>query len=153
MSEEFEPKITAFVCNWCTYAGADLAGTSRLKYASNMRVIKLPCTGRIDFMFLIRAFEQGADAVLVSGCHPGDCHYNEGNYYARRRWTVFRKLLNFLGIEEDRVQFSSVSAAEGRKWADLVNEVTGAVRKLGPFMGYRQLMEKSRFIQPVEAGK
>jgi coenzyme F420-reducing hydrogenase delta subunit len=116
-----------------------------------MRVIKLPCTGRIDFMFIIRAFEQGADAVLVSGCHPGDCHYNEGNYYARRRWTVFRRLLNFLGIEEDRVQFSWVSAAEGRKWADLVNEVTGAVRKLGPFTGYKQLTEKSRFGVPAEA--
>jgi len=153
MTEEFEPKIIAFVCNWCTYAGADLAGTSRLKYASNMRVIKLPCTGRIDFMFLIRAFEQGADAALVSGCHPGDCHYNEGNYYARRRWTIFRKLLNFLGIEKDRVQFSWVSAAEGRKWADLVNEVTASVRKLGPFKGYKQLIEKSRYIEPVEAGK
>lgn len=153
MTEEFEPKIIAFVCNWCTYAGADLAGTSRLKYASNMRVIKLPCTGRIDFMFLIRAFEQGADAALVSGCHPGDCHYNEGNYYARRRWTIFRKLLNFLGIEKDRVQFSWVSAAEGRKWADLVNEVTASVRKLGPFKGYKQLIEKSRYVQTAEAGK
>jgi len=146
-SEEFEPKIIAFVCNWCTYAGADLAGTTRLKYASNIRVIKLPCTGRIDFMFLVRAFEQGADGILVSGCHPGDCHYNEGNYYARRRWTVFRELLNFLGIEQDRLTFSWVSAAEGNKWANLVSEVTDKVRAFGPFRGYKELMNQSRCLQ------
>ena len=149
MSKEFEPKITAFVCNWCTYAGADLAGTTRLKYAGNVRVIKLPCTGRIDFMFLIRAFEQGADAILVSGCHPGDCHYNEGNYYARRRWRVFRGLLNFLGIEDERVTFSWVSAAEGNKWASLVNEVTDKVRALGPFENYAKLMRASQY-SPLE---
>jgi coenzyme F420-reducing hydrogenase delta subunit len=150
MPKEFEPKIIAFVCNWCTYAGADLAGTTRLKYASNVRVIKLPCTGRIDFLFLVRAFEQGADGILVSGCHPGDCHYIEGNFYARRRWTVFRRLLNFLGIEEERVTFSWVSAAEGNKWADLVNETTARVRKVGSFKGYKELMEKSRFMtEPV----
>ena len=136
---EFEPKIAAFVCTWCTYAGADLAGTSRLHYASNVRVIKLPCTGRIDFHFIIKAFERGADAVLVSGCHPGDCHYTTGSYHARRRWTVFRKLLEFAGIEHDRVTFASVSAAEGAKWAELVNEVTAKARRLGPFAGYRRL--------------
>ena len=145
MAKEFEPKIIAFVCNWCTYAGADLAGTTRLKYASNVRVIKLPCTGRIDFLFLVRALEQGADGILVSGCHPGDCHYNEGNYYARRRWTVFRQLLNFLGVEEDRLTFSWVSAAEGNRWAELVNEVTEKVRKLGPFEGYKQLVKQSSY--------
>jgi len=138
---EFEPKIAAFVCTWCTYAGADLAGTSRLQYASNVRVIKLPCTGRIDFHFIIKAFERGADAVLVSGCHPGDCHYTAGNYHARRRWTVFRKLLEFAGIEPDRVTFAWVSAAEGAKWASLVNEVTEKARKLGPFTRYQRLNE------------
>ena len=112
---EFEPKIIAFVCNWCTYAGADLAGTSRLKYPANIRAIRLTCTGRIEPMFLLKAFQEGADAVLVSGCHPGDCHYTSGNYHARRRWTIFRKLLEFSGIDPRRVLFSWVSAAEGRK--------------------------------------
>ena len=99
---EFEPKIIAFVCNWCTYAGADLAGTSRLKYPANIRAIRLTCTGRIEPMFLLKAFQEGADAVLVSGCHPGDCHYTSGNYHARRRWTIFRKLLEFSGIDPRR---------------------------------------------------
>ncbi len=129
----FEPRITAFVCNWCTYAGADLAGTSRLQYAPNLRIIKLPCTGRIDPLFVLKAFENGADAVLVSGCHPGDCHYTSGNYHARRRWTLFRKLLALTGIGDDRLFFSWVSAAEGQKFADLVNDVTAKVRKAGPF--------------------
>ena len=137
--DKFEPKIVAFVCTWCTYAGADLAGTSRLKYASNVRVIKLPCTGRIDFHFIVKAFERGADGVLVSGCHPGDCHYTAGNYHARRRWAIFRKLLEFNGIDLGRVTFAWVSAAEGAKWADLVNEVTAKVRKLGPFAGYHKI--------------
>ena len=139
MSEEFEPKIAAFVCNWCTYAGADLAGTSRLKYAANVRVVRLPCTGRIDPLFIIKAFESGADAVIVSGCHPGDCHYSEGNYHARRRWTVFRELLEFMGIDEDRIFFSWVSAAEGGKWADLVNDVTAKVRAKGSFKEFKTL--------------
>ncbi len=132
----FQPKIIAFVCNWCTYAGADLAGTSRLQYASNVRIVRLPCTGRIDPIFILKAFERGADGVLVSGCHPGDCHYTAGNFYARRRWTVFRDLLEFVGIPLDRVQFSWISAAEGAKWADTINDVTAKVRALGPFRGY-----------------
>jgi coenzyme F420-reducing hydrogenase delta subunit len=134
--KNFEPRIIAFVCNWCTYAGADLAGTSRLKYASNVRVVRLPCTGRIDPIFILKAFERGADGVLVSGCHPGDCHYTAGNFYARRRWTVFRDLMEFVGIPLDRVQFSWISAAEGAKWADTINDVTAKVRALGPFRGY-----------------
>ena len=92
-SGSFEPQIIAFVCNWCTYAGADLAGTSRMEYKPNVRIIKLPCTGRIDPLFIIKAFEKGADGVLVSGCHPGDCHYTTGNYHARRRWITFKSLL------------------------------------------------------------
>ena len=138
----FEPKIVAFVCNWCTYAGADLAGTSRLKYASNVRIVRLPCTGRIDPIFILKAFERGADGVLVSGCHPGDCHYTAGNFYARRRWTVFRELLEFVGIPQDRVQFSWISAAEGAKWADTINDVTAKVRALGPFHGYQTVREE-----------
>lgn len=138
-AETFDPKITAFVCNWCTYAGADLAGTSRLKYAPNVRVIKVTCTGRIDPLFLLKAFEQGSDAVLVSGCHPGDCHYTSGNYHARRRWTVFRKLLEFSGIDIRRIQFSWVSAAEGKKWADLINDFTEEIKALGPFEDYKRI--------------
>ncbi len=132
-AEAFEPRIVAFVCNWCTYAGADLAGTSRLQYAANVRIIKLPCTGRIDPLFILKAFEGGADAVLVSGCHPGDCHYTSGNYHARRRWTLFRNLLAFTGIDSRRLFFSWVSAAEGQKFADLINDITGTVREAGPF--------------------
>jgi len=129
----FQPRIVAFVCNWCTYAGADLAGTSRLPYAPNVRIVKLPCTGRIDPLFILKAFEGGADAVLVSGCHPGDCHYTSGNYHARRRWALFRRLLDFTGIDDRRLYFSWVSAAEGRKFADLINDVTEKVRAAGPF--------------------
>ena len=137
--EVFEPKIVAFVCNWCTYAGADLAGTSRLKYASNVRVIKVPCSGRIDFHFIVKAFERGADGVLISGCHPGDCHYTSGNYHARRRWATFRRLLEGLGFEPGRVTFAWVSAAEGAKWAELISSVTARVRAIGPFTGYHRI--------------
>src|ERR1039458_10782743 len=102
MEEKFEPKIAAFVCNWCTYTGADLAGTSRLKQEANARLIRVPCTGRIDPVFIIKAFENGADGVLISGCHPGDCHYNAGNFHARRRWILFKNLLDFIGIDSSR---------------------------------------------------
>ncbi len=138
---EFEPKIVAFVCNWCTYAGADLTGTSRIKYASNVRMIRLPCTGRIDFMLLLKAFEQGADGIIVSGCHPNDCHYTAGNFHARRRWMMFRSLLDFLGIDTRRIHFAWVSAAEGAKWAEFVNSVTDQVRKLGPNEQYQKLSQ------------
>ncbi|MCX7944555.1 MAG: hydrogenase iron-sulfur subunit [Deltaproteobacteria bacterium] len=136
---KFEPKIMAFVCNWCTYTGADLAGTSRMKYQSNVRMIRVPCTGRIDPMFIIKAFESGADGVLVSGCHPGDCHYTAGNFHARRRWILFRQLLKFVGIDDDRVFFSWVSASEGKKWVDVINEITDTVRTKGPFVNYQNL--------------
>ncbi len=129
----FDPRIVAFVCNWCTYAGADLAGTSRLPYAPNVRIIKLPCTGRIDPLLVLKAFQGGADAVLISGCHPGDCHYTSGNYHARRRWAIFRQLLAFSGIGDHRLYFSWVSAAEGQKFADLINSITKEVLAAGPF--------------------
>lgn len=135
----FEPQLTAFVCNWCTYTGADLAGTSRLQMAPNVRIIRLPCTGRIDPLFIIKAFERGADGVIVSGCHPADCHYNAGNYHARRRFALVRDLLEFVGIDPRRVTFSWVSASEGNKWRDVVNQATAAARELGPFDEYRQL--------------
>ena len=140
MTETFEPKVTAFVCNWCTYAGADLTGTSRIKYQSNVRVLRVPCTGRIDFMLILKAFQQGADGVIVSGCHPNDCHYTSGNYHARRRWMVFKDMMEFMGIDMNRVTFSWVSAAEGARWAQLVNEVTDSVRNLGPYAEYKELV-------------
>src|SRR5512137_361300 len=129
----FEPNIVAFVCNWCTYTGADLAGTSRIPMASNVRIIRLPCTGRIDTLFILKAFERGADGVIVSGCHPADCHYTSGNYHARRRFAVTREILAFLGIDTRRITFSWVSASEGNKWAEVVNGATAQVRELGPF--------------------
>jgi len=134
--ESWQPRILAFVCRWCTYAGADLAGTSRLKYPPQIRIVKLPCSGRIDPLFLLRGFEMGADAVLVSGCHPGDCHYMTGNYYARRRWVLFRELLEFIGFDMRRIHFSWVSAAEGAKFVDVVKKVTDAAREAGPFPGF-----------------
>ncbi|HZX36503.1 MAG TPA: hydrogenase iron-sulfur subunit [Thermodesulfobacteriota bacterium] len=135
----FEPKIMAFVCNWCTYAGADLAGTSRMEYRPNVRIIKFPCTGRIDPLFIIKAFENGADGILVSGCHPGDCHYTTGNYHARRRWIAFKELMEFTGIDLRRLHFSWVSASEAIKWVDLINNITDDVKKLGPFIEYKGL--------------
>ena len=135
---EFEPRVVAFVCNWCTYAGADLTGTSRIKYATNVRIIRFPCTGRIDFMLLLKAFGNGADGVMVSGCHPNDCHYTSGNFHARRRWMVFRRLLEFAGIDHRRIIFSWVSAAEGAKWAEIVNGAVQEFRALGPFTNYHE---------------
>jgi F420-non-reducing hydrogenase iron-sulfur subunit len=135
----FEPRITAFVCTWCTYTGADLAGTSRLQMESNVRVVRLPCTGRIDPLFIIKAFERGADGVIVSGCHPADCHYTAGNYHARRRFTVFHELLEFIGVDPGRLTFSWVSASEGQKWKEIVDATTDRVRELGPFTAYHNL--------------
>jgi F420-non-reducing hydrogenase iron-sulfur subunit len=136
---EFEPKIVAFVCNWCTYAGADLTGTSRIKYAQNVKIIRFPCTGRIDFMLLLKAFGEGADGIIVSGCHPNDCHYTSGNFHARRRWIIFRGLLEILGIDVRRIQYSWVSAAEGAKWADLVNSTVNNIRELGSYSDYAKV--------------
>lgn len=143
--QEFEPKIVAFVCNWCTYAGADLTGTSRIKYAANVKIVRFPCTGRIDFMILMKAFENGADGIIVSGCHPNDCHYSTGNFHARRRWIIFRNLLNFSGIDTERIQFSWVSAAEGFKWADVVNTTVAKIREMGPYQNYKEIEVSTLF--------
>jgi len=139
--EEFEPNIIGFLCNWCSYAGADLAGTSRIQYPPNVKIIKVMCSGRVNPMYIINAFQQGADGVLVSGCHPGDCHYTHGNYLARRRVATMKKLLEFLGIEPERVRMTWVSAAEGRKYADVVREVTEDIKKLGPMTKFRREKE------------
>lgn len=143
MSEKnWEPKIISFVCNWCTYTGADLAGTSRLKYPSNVKLIRVMCSGGIDPVFILKTFEKGADGILVSGCHPGDCHYNAGNFHARRRWTMFHQLIEYLGIPNERLQFSWVSASEGKKFVDVVTKVVNDVKALGPFEGYKKLNEE-----------
>jgi coenzyme F420-reducing hydrogenase delta subunit len=147
--QQFEPKIVAFVCTWCTYAGADLAGTSRLQYPSNVRVVKFPCTGRIDPLFILRAFQKGADGVLVSGCHPGDCHYMAGNFHARRRFAAFRQLLDFVGVDLKRLHFSWVSAAEGGKWVEVVTDLTEAVRSMGPMPEFKALEAQEHWSSVV----
>jgi F420-non-reducing hydrogenase iron-sulfur subunit len=129
---EFEPKIVAFLCNWCSYAGADLAGISRIQYPPSIRVIRVPCSGRVDPFYILKALQNGADGVLISGCHPGDCHYLTGNYVARRRFAVLNDLLELAGIDPGRVSFSWVSAAEGERFAEVVRDVTEKVRQLGP---------------------
>jgi F420-non-reducing hydrogenase iron-sulfur subunit len=129
----WEPKIIAFLCNWCSYAGADLAGTSRLQYPPNIRIIRLPCSGRINPLYIIKALADGADGVLVSGCHPGDCHYISGNMYARRKFTMLKKILSLAGYEEDRVNFTWVSASEGNRFAEVITNVTNKIKVLGKF--------------------
>lgn len=119
-----------------------MTGTSRIKYAPNVRIVRFPCTGRIDFMLLMKAFANGADGVIVSGCHPNDCHYTSGNFHARRRWTIFRELLTFSGIDTERVTFTWVSAAEGAKWAEVVNSTVEKVRALGPHENYKELINE-----------
>jgi coenzyme F420-reducing hydrogenase delta subunit len=141
---EFRPRIVAFLCNWCSYAGADLAGTARIKHKADVRVIRVPCSGRVDPSFVLKAFERGADAVLVGGCHPGDCHYVTGNLNARRRFFLIRSLLDFMGIEKERFQVTWCSAAEGRKWAEVVDEVCESVSRIGPFEAYREMTASLR---------
>ena len=128
---EFEPTVVGFLCNWCSYAGADLAGVSRFQYPPNLRIIRVPCSGRINSLFILKALQGGADGVLVSGCHPGDCHYQTGNYYARRRLELFSNLLSYAGIQKERVKLAWVSASEGAQFAALVTEVVVDLKKVG----------------------
>ncbi|MFH1737799.1 MAG: hydrogenase iron-sulfur subunit [bacterium] len=130
--EPFEPRIVAFFCNWCTYTAADLAGTSRSAYAPNVRVVRIMCSGRLDPQFVLTALRQGADGVLIGGCHPGDCHYQEGNYKALRRYILLKSMLKDMGIEEDRVRLEWISASEGDKVQKVINDMTEKVRQLGP---------------------
>ena len=130
--DNFEPKIVAFCCNWCSYAGADLAGTSRMQYPSAIRIIRVMCSGRVSPFFILKALSVGADGVLVLGCHPGDCHYIEGNYKTMRRIPLLKKLLKQLGIEEERVRLEWVSASEGAKFAEVTSNFTQAIKNLGP---------------------
>ena len=130
--EEFEPKIVALLCNWCTYTGADLAGTSRLQYPTNVRIVRLMCTGAVDTIYVIKALLEGADGVLIGGCHPGDCHYQTGNYKARRRIAILKKILKELGYDEDRVWLRWISASEGKLFADTVTEMVKELKAKGP---------------------
>jgi F420-non-reducing hydrogenase iron-sulfur subunit len=130
--EHFEPKIVGFFCNWCSYAGADLAGISRMKYAPNVRIIRVPCSGRVTPTFVLKAFREGADGVLICGCHPGECHYAEGNYKTIRRFPLLKEMLTQLGIEEERLRLEWVAASEPDRLVEVVNDMTGAIRKLGP---------------------
>lgn len=130
--DKFEPRLVGFLCRWCTYQGADLAGTSRLKYKPNMVIVKVPCSGRMSPLFLMKALTSNMDGILFSGCHPGDCHYISGNMNARRRFVVFRKLLEFVGIEPERIQMSWCSASEDKKWANIVDSITEEIKKIGP---------------------
>lgn len=129
---DFEPRILGILCTWCSYAGADLAGVSRMQYPPNVRVVKVPCSARVNPLYILRALQEGWDGVLVSGCHPGDCHYIAGNYAARRRFSVFRDFLDYIGLEPGRVNFSWVSASEGAKFAEVITTVVERVRELGP---------------------
>ena len=137
-TDSFEPNIVAFLCNWCSYAGADLAGTSRIQYPSNVRVIRVMCSGRVNPLFVMNALQQGADGVLISGCHPGDCHYMHGNYYARRRFNLMRNFLEYLGVEPQRVRMSWVSASEGAKWKEVIEEVVSGVKEVGPMDQFKR---------------
>ena len=132
MPEEFQPRIVAFFCNWCTYLAADLAGTSRIKYASNAEVVRVMCSGRIDVQFVLKAFAKGADGVLIGGCHPGDCHYQEGNYKALRRFRLLQRLIRQMGIEEERLRLEWISAAEGDRVRVVIDEMVETLRRLGP---------------------
>jgi F420-non-reducing hydrogenase iron-sulfur subunit len=132
MNTEFNPRIVGFFCNWCTYLAADLAGTSRMKYAPNVRVVRTMCSGRVDPQMVLWAFRHGADGVLIGGCHPGDCHYQEGNYKALRRSKLLRKMLPQFGIEPERLRLEWISAAEGERLRDVMNDFTAQIRRLGP---------------------
>ena len=125
------PKIIAFCCNWCSYSGADLAGTNRLSYPAEVKIIRVPCSCRVNPLFILRAFQRGADGVILCGCHPGDCHYSTGNYHTRRRMTLLFSLLDYLGVEKERTRVEWVSAAEGQRFVDVMNSFVAEVTKLG----------------------
>lgn len=129
---DFEPKIIGFLCNWCTYTGADLAGTARIQYPPNIRIIRMMCSGGVDMVYVMKALLEGADGVLIGGCHPGDCHYQSGNFKARRRVAILKKILQQLGFNEDRVWLRWISASEGKKFANTVTEMVEHLKKLGP---------------------
>ncbi len=131
MTENFEPRIVAFVCNWCTYAGADLAGTSRLQYPPNVRIIRLMCSGAVDSVYVLKPLLDGADGVLIGGCHPGDCHYQSGNYKARRRFAVLQETMDEMGFDRERVWLRWISASEGPQFAQTIRDMTASLKAKG----------------------
>jgi F420-non-reducing hydrogenase iron-sulfur subunit len=149
-SAGFEPRIVAFFCNWCTYTASDLAGTSRLHYAPNVRVIRVMCSGRLDPQFVLRAFEQGADGVLVGGCHPGDCHYIEGNCKALRRVHLLRRMLRDLGIDEERLRLEWISASEGERLQQVADDMTEKLRAIGPLSLPKQHLNWDQELNELE---
>jgi len=153
MSEQFEPIIIGFLCNWCSYRAADLAGTSRLHYAPNMRPIRVMCSGRVDPQFVLKAFKEGADGVMIAGCHPGECHYVEGNIKTMRRFYLLRRLLKQWGIEEDRMQLVWASASEGTILAEAVDRMTEQVRALGPLDWRGTVLGGNGHVASVEIEK
>jgi F420-non-reducing hydrogenase iron-sulfur subunit len=132
MAEEFMPRIVGFLCNWCSYAGADLAGATKQKIPSSLSIIKVMCSGRVEPVLIATAYLRGADGVLLAGCHPGDCHYREGNYYARRRFTLLQKTVETLGLQPERLILAWVSASEGQRFAEVTNRFTEQIRRMGP---------------------
>jgi F420-non-reducing hydrogenase iron-sulfur subunit len=128
----FEPRIVAFLCNWCSYTGADLAGTSRLQYPPNVRVIRTMCSGAVDPVYVLKPLVEGIDGVLIGGCHPGDCHYQTGNYKTRRRYVALSEILKATGFEEQRIWLRWISASEGQKFADTITEMVSMIKELGP---------------------
>lgn len=150
MKEEFEPLIVAFCCNWCAYAGADLAGTSRFEYPPNVRIIRVMCTGRIDPTFILSALRWGADGVLIAGCHPGDCHYQKGNFMMEKRFNFLKNVVQMLGIDSERVRLEWVSASEGGKFAALIRDMTNDIRKLGPSPFRKLNFQTKRKVESYE---
>ncbi len=142
----FEPKILAFLCNWCSYGAADLAGVSRMEYPANIRVIRVPCSGSMSPKFILEAFRQGVDGVWVSGCHPGDCHYISGNLYARRRFQLLKNLLEYIGIEPERLHFTWISSAEAGRFQEKAKQIVEAVKKVGPANEKKKLIKE---LKPI----
>ncbi len=140
----FEPRIIGFLCNWCSYTGADLAGTARIKYAHNIRSIRVMCSGRVEPTYIIKALHEGADGVLIAGCHPGDCHYQEGNYKALRRYMLLKRILPEYGIEPERLRLEWVAASEGERFARIVDVFTEQLRELGPLAVKESIAESMK---------
>ena len=144
LNKDFTPKIIAFCCNWCSYAGADAAGTARKNYPANVKIIKVPCSCRVNPMFILRAFQRGADGVIICGCHPSDCHYSTGNFYTRRRLALLISLLDYMGVAKDRLRVEWISAAEGAKFAQVMNEFVEDITDLGENVKLRDLRCKEQ---------
>jgi len=149
-NNDFEPRIVGFFCNWCSYRAADLAGTARIKYQPNVRIIRVMCSGRVDPTFVLKALALGADGVLIAGCHPGECHYLEQNYKAMRRYAMLKHTLRFFGVEEERIRLQWASAAEGVQLAQAINEMVDQVRQLGPLNWPAQWAENGRIEAAIE---